>query len=866
MRKLYTWITLAIFTVLMGSQVPSPPPPGAMEPYFNGIFPSLSPTGTDAYGLVDINQDLQVRSPLKIVEKPNSDRVFVLTKAGDLFEMSFETGYKKQVLDISSRNNKLGDGGSVGIALHPRFGDMDYPDKQLAFIYYKASTTPDTWTHEAYNRLSKFTYDHSNQTFIDESEEILIQQYDRSPWHDGGGLTFDEEGFLYLSVGDEGYDEFQQASNQRLDGGFFNGLLRIDIDNDSSRSHPIRRQPKANAAPPDGWWPTFSQGYMIPNDNPWQNENGEILEEFYAIGLRSPYTLHKDPNSDYFWVADVGSSKAEEINILTKGDNCQWPYIEGRNATDIMEKPDPLIGKDREPYHTYSRDFGYCIIGGGIYEGVVHSQLNGRYLFGDYVANKIVSLSNNGGNGEPEINLIIENIGTQPITLPAKYGVTGIHNVRGEIYITVLGEDSYVNGGIYKLEGKSEIADPPALLSSLGVFKDLNTLDIVDGFVPYTVNSPLWSDGAVKKRWVGVPNDGEHDQANEQIQFSKDDSWTFPSGTVFVKHFDLPMTTDPDGPLRKIETRFFIIDKNGNGYGLTYKWNDEQTDATLLGSGQTKNFTITEDGEPVFVQRWDYPSRDQCLTCHNKTADYVLGVRTHQLNAEITDDAIPYVGNQLDYWNELNLFANSIGASSSLPKSYDIFSEDASLQTRIRSYLDANCSSCHQKDGLKEVNLEFRYKFTKDIGPNLAFPGNSHASDPNRLVITPGDHSTSELWVRDNSLEENKMPPIGRNTVDQYYVDSLAKWIDFMQDDPTVYHSLLAYPNPTTGWLNIKVQDTWIPPYDIDIRSMSGHLLAEHKTMSSYYSLNLSLLSKGTYVLIIKDGTGAKEVERVVVI
>lgn len=71
----------------------------------------------------------------------------------------------------------------------------------------------------------------------------------------------------------------------------FNGIIRIDIDNDPSRSHPILRQPLANATPPSGWGETYTQGYSIPNDNPWLSPDSSQLEEFYAIGLRSTYSI-----------------------------------------------------------------------------------------------------------------------------------------------------------------------------------------------------------------------------------------------------------------------------------------------------------------------------------------------------------------------------------------------------------------------------------------------------------------------------------------------------------------------------------------------------------------------------------------------
>jgi len=77
---------------------------------------------------------------------------------------------------------------------------------------------------------------------------------------------------------------------------------------------------------------------------------------------------------------------------------------------------------------------------------------------------------------------------------------------------------------------------------------------VIEGIIPYKVNAPLWSDRALKKRWMAIPD-------GEQIQFDNSASWVFPEGTVFIKHFDLPITTNAKSATVKLETRFFIVVK-----------------------------------------------------------------------------------------------------------------------------------------------------------------------------------------------------------------------------------------------------------------------------------------------------------------
>src|SRR5690606_4598025 len=129
--------------------------------------------------------------------------------------------------------------------------------------------------------------------------------------------------------------------------------------------------------PAAGWPPTYTANYFIPNDNPWQNAGGSILEEFYAIGLRSPHRMTFDPATGRIWLGDVGQGTREEVDIIEKGGNYQWAYREGTIAGP-KSKPNPLIGADKPPVHDYSRTLGNCVIGGYVYRGSEHPSLFGR--------------------------------------------------------------------------------------------------------------------------------------------------------------------------------------------------------------------------------------------------------------------------------------------------------------------------------------------------------------------------------------------------------------------------------------------------------------------------------------------------------
>src|SRR5690606_35229235 len=157
-------------------------------------------------------------------------------------------------------------------------------------------------------------------------------------------------------------------------------------------SHPIRRQPANAGITPPGWEQSYTQGYSIPNDNPWLDENGGVLEEFWTIGLRSPHSMHFDAATGDIWIAEVGQETREEITLAVKGGNHQWPYKEG-SVDGIVPKPAEIIGVEVPPVFDYGRSMGGCVIGGIVYRGTEHSAvLEGKYLFGDHNTAAIYAL------------------------------------------------------------------------------------------------------------------------------------------------------------------------------------------------------------------------------------------------------------------------------------------------------------------------------------------------------------------------------------------------------------------------------------------------------------------------------------------
>ena len=758
-----------------------------MGAYLNGAFPEAVPIGFSqedvGYGIVNAFPNLTFVDPVDMLEIPGRDEFLVLGLQGQLWKFSKDAGTssKRMLLDISDNVVNYADGGMLGMVLHPEYGQNGSPNSEYIYMFYRYTpvqgTDRTTSAVNGYMRLSRFELPVGANAINPSSEQVLINVFDRHDWHNGGDMFFGpNDGFLYLVVGDEGAANDSYNVTQQIDKWLFGGVLRIDVDKRGGAiSHPIRKQPLNAGTPPAGWPDSFTQDYFIPNDNPWQDTRGGILEEFYAIGTRSPHRMTLDAETGDIWIGDIGQGAKEEVSVVRKGDNLQWPYREG-DQNGPAAKPDPLIGNDRPPIHAYGRTTGRSVIGGLVYRGNRYPELQGKYIFGDHETQDIWTLTKTGensGNVHYLLNVPVEGVGS-------KDGISSFFvDSDGFLYVLDLYGTAQDGGVIHKLVRNGSSQEPPNRLSELNVFSDLEALTPIPGIVPYDVNVPLWSDGATKRRWIALPNDGTHNSPSEQIGFDREDNWSFPPGTVAIKHFDLPLDANDVSKSVKLETRFLIFTENGEAYGVTYKWNEQQTDAFLVGIDEAPSETYQvkrEDGSTV-DQTWNFPSRSQCIQCHNSNAGYALGLKTRQLNKNFNYPSTGIVSNQLETWNHLNMFGQAIDGYTKLPASAGLNTTDTSDEMKVRSYLDANCAFCHRPNGV-EGAFDGRAGTALYDQALINADVVSRASVPGHQIVRPQDALSSALYVRDASSGSDKMPPIGRNLTDETYLETLIGWID----------------------------------------------------------------------------------------
>jgi uncharacterized repeat protein (TIGR03806 family) len=309
----------------------------------------------------------------------------------------------------------------------------------------------------------------------------------------------------------------------------------------------------------------------------------------------------------------------------------------------------------------------------------------------------------------------------------------------------------------------------PALLSQTGAFKDTRRLVPTDGLIPYDLIVAFWSDGANKTRWVAIPD--------EEVQFTPTGEWKFPKGTVFVKTFELPIDANNPNTKRRLETRLLVCDEAGGVYGVDYKWRADNSDADLLGAGLLEQVPIKYPSGESHNQTWYYPSRQDCLTCHNARTGGVLGVKTRQMNH---DFAYPsgIADNELRAWNHIGLFAPSLKDEDFATFAKLAAADDAtrSVEDRARSYLDANCSHCHQPGGTV-ANFDARYGTPLESQALINGPVLIDQGIDRPRIIAPHDVWRSIALMRMDTVGDIRMPPLARETIDQKGVELLRQWI-----------------------------------------------------------------------------------------
>jgi uncharacterized repeat protein (TIGR03806 family) len=307
-------------------------------------------------------------------------------------------------------------------------------------------------------------------------------------------------------------------------------------------------------------------------------------------------------------------------------------------------------------------------------------------------------------------------------------------------------------------------ADYKENLSDYGFFKGTLKEQIPsDGVVLYSLNSPLFSDYASKLRFVKLP-------AGQSVAYNPDSVLQFPVGTAIVKTFYYPIDErNPKKGRRLMETRVLLHEPKG-WVALPYIWNKEQTDAVLEVAGGSDQVSWIDGAGKKQSFEYQVPNMNQCKGCHERSGKMTpIGPSVRQLNN----------GQQLQHWETAGLLKGL--PKDHIPALVNYSDASASLDDRVKSYLDINCAHCHNPTGPARSSGLYltwdskdrtAYGFLKP--PVAAGRGSGNLS----YDIVPGKPEQSILHYRMASRDPGvMMPELGRQLTHHEGVELVRSWI-----------------------------------------------------------------------------------------
>jgi uncharacterized repeat protein (TIGR03806 family) len=568
-------------------------------------------------------------------------------------------------------------------------------------------------------RVSRFKLGADGKTIDPTTETKVYEHVQRRGTHHGGDSHFGPDGYLYVSFGDDNSGDYMDArfADAQNPKSLYGKLVRLDVN-------------------------VPGEGYKVPADNPFAAMPTMGAPEQWARGFRNPWRFSFDRTTKDLWLADPGeetngnrgddgmANPYERINKVVKGGFYGWPFWQGSHCYRTCTVEKGLL-PEFEVDHMGGPS---AIIGGYVYRGTAIPGLIGKYIHGDYEVGQTYvydpatkKRTSMGVGGKP----------------------TGFgEDLDGELYVTREG------GTVEKLQSVVTTASGgfPMLLSQTGCVQAGDATKPSAGMIPFSVTMPLWSDAADKERFVAVPN-------NTTISVAADGDFTLPPGGVTMKNFKW---------MGKVfETRFFVRHNDGSYFGYTYEWNAAGTDATRV---PDEGKTVTLPGGLA----WTYPSSAGCFTCHSEAAGRSLGLETRQLNSIGT-----YSGGKANQFKTLQHIGLLSGNMTVLPPFPGRDETTASVETRARAYLAVNCSNCHRPNGPGRGAWSALFDASlKDMAVCNAPAEHGNLGVANSVLLKPGSHMSSLLWLRPSQRTMDFMPPLGTKVVDTAGVALLQQWIN----------------------------------------------------------------------------------------
>ncbi|XP_029013196.1 HHIP-like protein 1 isoform X2 [Betta splendens] len=389
-----------------------------------------------------------LRNPLAMVHaNDGTHRFFVAEQVGLVWTyLPDRSRLEKPFLNITEAvltSSWEGDErGFLGLTFHPK-----HKYNRKLYVYYSVAVGVDERI-----RISEFHVSASDMNVVDHSTERVILEIDEpASNHNGGQLLFADDGYLYIFTGDGGMsgDPFGKYGNSQNKSALLGKVLRIDVDD--NEKGPV---------------------YRIPADNPFTQQPG-ARPEVYAYGVRNMWRCSVDrghpqtkEGKGRIFCGDVGQNKFEEIDIIEKGGNYGWRAREGFACYDKSLCNNSSLD-DVLPIYSYSHKMGKSVTGGYMYRGCEHPNLNGMYIFGDFMSGRLMSLQEDVNTGQWRYSEICMGMG-QTCAFPGlinnyhQYIISFAEDEAGELYFmsTRIPSATSASGVVYKVVDPSRRAPP----------------------------------------------------------------------------------------------------------------------------------------------------------------------------------------------------------------------------------------------------------------------------------------------------------------------------------------------------------------------------------------------------------------------
>ncbi len=451
--------------------------------------------------------------------------------------------------------------------------------------------------------------------------------------------------------------------------------------------------------------------------------------EIYAYGFRNPWRWSFDRVSGQLWLNDVGQGALEEVDLVVPRRQLRLALL--RRHQHLQCDLRPQSASAIPPVAQYGRTQGFSTTGGFVYRGSAIPALHGRYVFGDFGGGNLWHIARD----------------TTPTLTHAGRGrcLPDCRSPRSARTPTARSTSS-ISAARCTASCRAPAAGRqiPSQLSQTGCVNSTTPTQPASGLIPYAPNAPFFSDGAVKARWLALPD-------GQRIVIDANNDFDFPNGSVLVKNFSLGATL--------VETRLFMRHNDGSlgwlhlrvecgrhrGHARRRRQDragcradlaiPERSAVPAMPFGRGRPHAGLEIGQ--LNGDFGYPDR-----AHRQSAHHAQRHRYADARADAAAGA-------------------TAGDSRSVR-------QRARSGSRARAYLHTNCANCHRPGGPAQSDIDFRYTTALaatnacDITPTL---GNLGITDPR--IIAPGSAARSVAVARVNRVGADAMPPLARH-IDRY--------------------------------------------------------------------------------------------------